>query len=84
MSLPPDEDPAGLVNREMRSVAERARTEGVHSIALAIDPRSWQLVVFTLWEYAPAAVTELCYEVLHVSSPSFHLLVDRALGQTRA
>ncbi len=46
-----------------------ARTDGVHTTALALDPRHWELVHFTLWEgTAPASDGER-FEVLHLSAP---------------
>ena len=41
---------------------------GMHSTALAVDPRTWELVRFTLWADA-ASGPGTHYEVLHLSAP---------------
>ncbi|MEV0449056.1 DUF4865 family protein [Streptomyces sp. NPDC050600] len=50
--------------------AEEARAEGVVASALAIDPRHWELLSFTLWAgtEAPAGAGER-FQVLHLSAP---------------
>lgn len=63
--LDPDADPAVVIEREIAALEERASAAGVHSAALAIDPRHWELLRFTLWE--ETAGTR--YEVLHLSRP---------------
>ncbi|MFF5207676.1 DUF4865 family protein [Streptosporangium sp. NPDC000396] len=62
-------DPAPAVERALAGLRERARAEGVHTIALAVDPRSWELVRFTLWEDGVPDTGETAYEVLHLSAP---------------
>ncbi|NEA57223.1 DUF4865 family protein [Streptomyces sp. SID13666] len=67
--IPPGEDPAAVIDRAAGAVREYAGTPGVHSAALAVDPRHWELLHFTLWEHtAPAAAGDR-YEVLHLSAP---------------
>jgi hypothetical protein len=46
-----------------------AATPGVHSTAVAIDPRNWELVHFTLWEHAAPDSAGVRYQVLHLSTP---------------
>jgi hypothetical protein len=48
---------------------QRAATDGVHSTALAIDPRNWELVQFTLWEDTAPESAGTRYRVLHLSTP---------------
>ncbi|WP_052849960.1 DUF4865 family protein [Streptomyces avicenniae] len=77
-SLPADPDTGadglGLstaVEREVEELHGIARRDDVHTVALALDPRSWQLMRFVLWEdtvAADEAATER-YEVLHLSAP---------------
>ncbi|XVV06959.1 DUF4865 family protein [Actinosynnema sp. CA-248983] len=44
--------------------------EGVHSTALAVDTRGWELVRFTLWVDEPAAgAAGIRYRVHHLSRP---------------
>lgn len=71
-----------LVRREIDALRELARQDGVHTAALAFDPRHWQLMRFVLWRDAASeengdpqglggggpAATER-YEVLHLSAP---------------
>ena len=66
----PHEDPAPAVGRAMPTLQETARLPGVHSTALAVDPRHWEVVHFTLWRDSspPAAGTR--YRVLHLSRGS--------------
>jgi hypothetical protein len=74
--LPADADSDGpgevsRVEREIEQLDELARREGVHTAALALDPRHWQLLRFVLWQDAvprDADATER-YEVLHLSAP---------------
>lgn len=64
--LPDDEEPALAVSRALAEL--RCDVPGMHSTALAVDPRSWELVRFTLWaDAASGAGTH--YEVLHLSAP---------------
>jgi hypothetical protein len=44
--------------------------DGVHSVALAVDTRGWELVRFTLYEDNPAAE----YTVRHLSAPGVEAL----------
>jgi len=43
-----------------------------------VDPRTWQLVTFTLHAERPAGLTgdAVAYEVLHVSAPEVERLPD--------
>ncbi|WKX73631.1 DUF4865 family protein [Streptomyces sp. XD-27] len=72
--VPPGADPATAVERALAETGERARTEGVHSTALAIDPRHWELLHFTLWrDDAPEAAGDR-FQVLHLSAPHLDAL----------
>ncbi|GHC54599.1 DUF4865 family protein [Streptomyces cinnamoneus] len=77
--LPAGADPAALVEDALGELRDLARTEGVHTAALALDPRHWQLLRFVLWETAvpaTAGTQDERYEVLHLSAP--HLDAIRA------
>ena len=67
-TLPADTDPAGAVAAELDRLRADAAHDDVHTAALAIDPRHWQLVRFTLWRHRPEGPGER-YEVLHLSTP---------------
>ncbi|TWE20648.1 uncharacterized protein DUF4865 [Kitasatospora atroaurantiaca] len=70
--LPADADPAQAVSR---ALAELPDGPGLHSAAVALDPRRWELLRFALWEHG-APDDETRYEVLHLSHPEL-----TALGQ---
>ena len=63
-----DADATIAIEAALAETREVARDEDVHSAALAIDTRGWELVRFTLWA-ARQAATEAAYELLHLSSP---------------
>lgn len=80
-SLDEHADVTTAVARAVAAHEELATADGVHSTALALDPRHWELVHFTLWaqgtEGAPGSAGDR-YQVLHLSAPG----VDR-LGSGR-
>jgi len=78
-SIPPEVDPAEVVERELAALRERSRLHGLHSAALAIDPARWQLVRFALWEHISPEAADTIYEVLHTSSPQW----DELAGTNR-
>ncbi|WP_406055822.1 DUF4865 family protein [Streptomyces sp. NBC_01077] len=50
--------------------AREARRDGVVASALAVDPRHWELLTFTLWADAEAPADEgERFRVLHLSAP---------------
>lgn len=68
--LEPDAEPSAVIGDAVAELPELAARPGVHSVALAVDPRHWELLRFTLWETAaPPAPGEERYEVLHLSAP---------------
>ncbi|MFD7664295.1 DUF4865 family protein [Streptomyces sp. NPDC059788] len=75
-------DPATAVEEAMAGLRRLARTDGVHSTALALDPRHWELVRFTLWEgTAPESETDgERFQVLHLSAPEAERLPTGAQG----
>ncbi|MFE1176743.1 DUF4865 family protein [Streptomyces sp. NPDC058773] len=67
--LTEDADAAALTERAVAGHEELATTDGVHTTALALDPRRWELVHFTLWaDDAPRSAGDR-YRVLHLSAP---------------
>jgi hypothetical protein len=76
--VPYGADPAAAVARALGELRERTAAEGVHSAALAFDPRDWELVRFTLWKTLPEQDSpaegpepdSVRYEVLHLSAPA--------------
>jgi hypothetical protein len=66
--FPAEEDPAVTVERALSDLSSPA--PGVYSTALAVDPRGWEVVHFTLWTRDPPPETPgVRYEVLHLSTP---------------
>ncbi|WP_413797825.1 DUF4865 family protein [Streptomyces iranensis] len=73
--VPAAADPASAVEGALARLAERARKDGVHTTALGIDPRGWELIHFTLWEEsAPPSEPGDRYQVLHLSAPGLDAL----------
>ncbi|MCZ4122968.1 DUF4865 family protein [Streptomyces sp. H39-S7] len=69
LPIPPGENPAAVIDRALDTAREYAATPGVHSAALAVDPRHWELLHFTLWEHTAPAEAGDRYQVLHLSAP---------------
>ncbi|MCF3146577.1 DUF4865 family protein [Streptomyces platensis] len=78
VTLAEDAAPATVIEQALAGHEELATTEGVHTTALALDPRRWELVHFTLWaDNAPRSAGDR-YQVLHLSAPG-----TGALGEGR-
>ncbi|SDW65068.1 protein of unknown function [Amycolatopsis xylanica] len=73
-TLPAWSDPAPALAAAHDELRDRAALSTVHSAALAIDPRHWELVHFTLWTGdAPPGSGER-WQVLHLSTPELATL----------
>ena len=57
------------VNVALTAARSTSEQRGLHSSALAIDPTSWQLVRFSLWQADAPADTGVRYEIGHLSRP---------------
>lgn len=76
--LPADEDPAPAVAAAVDLLGKTARSPGVHSAAVAVDPTRWELMQLTLWSTPAPAVPGIGYQVLHLSTPGMKdLFSDR-------
>ncbi|WP_055589167.1 DUF4865 family protein [Peterkaempfera griseoplana] len=65
-----DADPARLVEEALNAQAKQSDSDGLHSSALAVDPRTWELLHFTLWaETIPDDLAGARYAVHHLSTP---------------
>lgn len=61
---------AEVFERELKELRELAALPGVHSAALLVDPRHWELLRFTLWQdTAPDEPDTERFRVLHLSRP---------------
>ncbi|MGW5365643.1 DUF4865 family protein [Actinopolymorpha pittospori] len=76
--IPYGEDPASVIDQALERVTGLATHPGVHSTALAVDPRHWELTHFTLWEQTPTEEFGDRYQVLHLSTPQ---LLDLRVGR---
>ncbi|MEV7914371.1 DUF4865 family protein [Streptomyces griseus] len=61
--------PADAVGAALAETRRAAALPGVVATALAVDPRHWELVHFTLRERPEPGAAGEAYEVLHLSSP---------------
>ncbi|MFD4231162.1 DUF4865 family protein [Streptomyces sp. NPDC058545] len=67
--IPTSVAPADAVEAALEESVTSAKAPGAVATALAVDPRHWELLHFTLWEHdAPEAPGER-YELLHLSMP---------------
>jgi hypothetical protein len=66
-----DSDATEMIEATLVETRERARATTVHSTALAIDTRAWELVHFTLGASPAPDDAGTAYEVLHLSAPQF-------------
>lgn len=65
----PDVDPVIAAEAAVDALIEHSHGTGVCLAALAIDPRDWTLVRFTLWNCEPPATAGNRYDVGHLSGP---------------
>ena len=67
--IPSDIDPSITAAVALEEILGRLEESTLHSVAWAIDPRTWELVTLTLHSQRPATFNGELYQVLHVSSP---------------
>jgi hypothetical protein len=75
-SIVPDVDPAPAILAARANLVDRARDPGVNLAALAVDPRTWELVHFTLWSRDPPEDAGTRYQVLYLSTPGIASVVS--------
>ncbi|MFF2324395.1 MULTISPECIES: DUF4865 family protein [unclassified Streptomyces] len=68
-AVPASVAPADAVGTAREESRRLAKTPGAVASALAVDPRHWELLHFTLWEQDAPEVPGDRYEVLHLSAP---------------
>jgi hypothetical protein len=61
--------PASVVEAALEESRRLAAAPGAVATALAIDPRHWELLCFSLWEQDSPKEPGDRYEVLHLSAP---------------
>ncbi|MYT28795.1 MULTISPECIES: DUF4865 family protein [unclassified Streptomyces] len=68
--VPEGTDVATVIEDALAVHEKLATTDGVHTTALGLDPRRWELLHFTLWaDAAPESVAGERFQVLHLSTP---------------
>ena len=73
--LAPHSDLSALRSAELAAQQETLHSPHVHARVVALDPSTWTLVRFTLWDMPvdlahPSSIV-LSYQVLHLSAPMF-------------
>ncbi|MEU6388413.1 DUF4865 family protein [Streptomyces sp. NPDC046939] len=63
-----------LMAESVESVTRLAAAEGVVYAAAAVDPRTWELLTFSVWDHASPDAPGDVYQVLHLSQPERKLL----------
>lgn len=67
--LPADEAPAASAESTRLALQARAHEPGLHSVAFGIDPRTWELLTFSMHTGRPDTSGGELYEVVHLSAP---------------
>ncbi|GAA3398486.1 DUF4865 family protein [Streptomyces roseoviridis] len=67
--LPEGAEPGDAVAEALDRHSRRATADGVVASALAVDPRHWELLSFTLWAAPEAPDEGEHFQVLHLSAP---------------
>ncbi|MFB6674874.1 DUF4865 family protein [Streptomyces sp. NPDC056390] len=60
---------AELTDAAVRDTAHIAGQDGAVCAAVAVDPRHWELLTFSLWDHASPDTPGDLYEVLHLNAP---------------
>ncbi|MGW5352901.1 DUF4865 family protein [Streptomyces sp. NPDC004031] len=80
LPISPGTAPAEAVGHALEDMTRTAALPGVHSTAVVVDPRHWELLHFTLWEDTvpgpPTTPDEERYQVLHLSRPELDKLPE--------
>jgi Domain of unknown function (DUF4865) len=74
-TLPPFVDPQPAAEQAGRWLTDQLGREHLHSVVVALDPRTWQVVRFTLWDAPQPDEPGAHFEVLHLSAPETYRLL---------
>ncbi|MFF1838929.1 DUF4865 family protein [Streptomyces sp. NPDC058231] len=74
--IPASVAPAAAVEESLERSCRLAKTPGAIATALAVDPRRWELLHFTLWEHDDPEAPGDRYEVLRLCVPERARLGD--------
>lgn len=72
--LPGDVAPAETASMTSDLLASRTAERGLHSATFGIDPRTWQLVVFSMHTERPRRNDGELYTIPHLSAPAANAL----------
>lgn len=75
--IPASAAPADAVEAALEESGALARTPGAVATALAVDPRHWELLHFTLWAHDAPETPGDRYEVLRLCMPERGKLGER-------
>ncbi|MER5553704.1 DUF4865 family protein [Streptomyces sp. NPDC002793] len=78
--IPDTVAPAAAMEAASEESRRLAEAPGAVATALAVDPRHWELLHFSLWENEPPKIPGDRYEVLHLSMPERDRLGQREQG----
>ncbi|WOX25941.1 DUF4865 family protein [Streptomyces solicathayae] len=67
--IPEGAPPAAAVGEALERLESAVRADGVVASAVAVDPRHWELLTFTLWAAEPPTDAGERFRVLHLSAP---------------
>ncbi|MGW0788008.1 DUF4865 family protein [Streptomyces sp. NPDC002911] len=67
--IPDTVGPAAAMDAALEESRRLSEAPGAVATALAIDPRHWEVLHFTLWGHEPPEAPGDRYEVLHLSAP---------------
>jgi hypothetical protein len=68
--------PDDVVATELDAARHASGADGLHSVALAVDPHHWEAVRFALWSREPDEAAGRRYRVLHLSRPELDRLPE--------
>ncbi|MFD8685754.1 DUF4865 family protein [Streptomyces sp. NPDC059651] len=69
LPVPASAPPADAIDAALEESLRLAKSPGAVATALAVDPRHWELLHFTLWDHPAPQEPGDRYEVLHLSGP---------------
>jgi hypothetical protein len=67
-------DLSELMARTVAETSQLAAADGVLYAVAAVDPRTWELLTFSVWDHDFPEAPGDVYQVLHLSQPERHLL----------
>ncbi|MWA09370.1 DUF4865 family protein [Streptomyces sp. BA2] len=72
--IPPGTPVGALATQLVYEAKQLARQDGALYAAVAIDPRTWEALHFSVWDHASPKGQGDVFQVLHLSAPERHTL----------